>query len=299
MRALVRAERRPGPGRGTRRHRLGRLHLPADPYPARRIDRHSQRARLSAAFPARALRHGRRADARARLVARRLDRATAQRPGREGHRYDRRDDPRGAADALRCPLPHRRIARGSPSQLGHRSALGAYARAPRASAAAAAGAGACVRAVGLVPPAAQAGGARRRRPRLPRSRLGVRPLARSRAHVRRRRRRHRGHADRPLRDRRGAEARVPPSRSEPAQALGARHRAERGGEQAHGGSTASLPLQLRYRGDDRRSDLRAARHPVRAPARPGNEGREGGRAPRRPLLRARHHRDPHPRADPG
>ena len=43
-------------------------------------------------------------------VARRLDRAAAQRPRREGHRDDRRDDPRRAADALRSPLPHRRVA---------------------------------------------------------------------------------------------------------------------------------------------------------------------------------------------
>ena len=45
-------------------------------------------------------------------------------------------------------------------------------------------------------------------------------------------------------------------------------------------------------------DLRAARDPVRAPARPGNEGVEGRRTEGRPLLRARDDGDPDPRADP-
>ena len=63
-------------------------------------------------------------------------------------------------------------------------------------------------------------------------------------------------------------------------------------------SAPPLPVELRGRGDRRRPDLRPARHPLRAPARPRHEGGQGRPAPRRPLLRARHHRDPHPRPDP-
>ena len=56
--------------------------------------------------------------------------------------------------------------------------------------------------------------------------------------------------------------------------------------------------ELRRRRDRRRRDRRPARHALRAPARPGDEGLEGRRAEGRPLLRARDDRDPHPRADP-
>ena len=56
--------------------------------------------------------------------------------------------------------------------------------------------------------------------------------------------------------------------------------------------------ELRGRRDRRRGDLRPARDPVRASARAGYESREGGRAEGRSLVRARHHGDPHPRADP-
>ena len=54
---------------------------------------------------------------------------------------------------------------------------------------------------------------------------------------------------------------------------------------------------LRCRGDGDRPDLRPARDALRAPARTGDEGRQGRRAEGRPLVRARDDRDPDPRAD--
>ena len=57
--------------------------------------------------------------------------------------------------------------------------------------------------------------------------------------------------------------------------------------------------ELRRRRDRRRRDLRPARHALRAPARTGNESREGGGTEGRPLVRAGDDGDPHPRADPG
>ena len=59
------------------------------------------------------------------------------------------------------------------------------------------------------------------------------------------------------------------------------------------------PLAFRRRRHDRRPDRRAKGGAVRASAGAGNEGLEGGGAPRRSLLRARDDRDPHPGADPG
>ena len=68
---------------------------------------------------------------------------------------------------------------------------------------------------------------------------------------------------------------------------------------AHGRHARAGARALRRRGDDRRPDRGPARHALRAPARPRDEGVEGRGAQGRPLLRARDDRDPDPRPDPG
>ena len=96
----------------------------------------------------------------------------------------------------------------------------------------------------------------------------------------------------------GAHDRLPAARPVGARPLAAgadqRRRARAGRRRADRGAAA-----LRRRGAHRRHRLRPARHPLRAQARAGHQGRQGGRAARRPRVRPRHHRDPHPRADPG
>ena len=57
--------------------------------------------------------------------------------------------------------------------------------------------------------------------------------------------------------------------------------------------------RLRRPGLGGRPDRRPARDPLRAPARARHQDVEGLGAQGRPLVRARHDRDPHPRADPG
>ena len=94
-------------------------------------------------------------------------------------------------------------------------------------------------------------------------------------------------------------------RVQPAGAERARHRSA-GRQRGRGGAdqrTAEALVQaLAHFGVEATivgTDLRPARHPLRAEARAGHEGREGRRAEGRPLVRARDDRDPHPRADPG
>ena len=97
----------------------------------------------------------------------------------------------------------------------------------------------------------------------------------------------------------GRERRLPPARPRAAEGEPARPRRRDGRERAHRRGPRPGASQLRRRGDDRRHDLRPARRPLRAPARAGDEGLEGRRAEGRPLVRARDHRDPDPRPDPG
>ena len=85
---------------------------------------------------------------------------------------------------------------------------------------------------------------------------------------------------------------------EPLASLEGRRSRARPSERPRRGTARPGPRELRRRRDDRRRDRRAPRHALRAAARPGDEGLEGGGAQGRPLLRARHDRDPHPRADP-
>ena len=65
-----------------------------------------------------------------------------------------------------------------------------------------------------------------------------------------------------------------------------------------GQCAARVAAPLRRRGAAARHRQRPAREPLRAAARPGDEGRQGRPAQGRPRLRARLHRHPHPRADP-
>ena len=82
-------------------------------------------------------------------------------------------------------------------------------------------------------------------------------------------------------------------------ALEAGRRPERRGDPARCRGTRHVPRALRSRGDGRRDDLRPARYPLRAATRARHEGGQGRQPQGRPQLRARHDRDPHPRADPG
>ena len=78
--------------------------------------------------------------------------------------------------------------------------------------------------------------------------------------------------------------------------------ASRGGGEDHKQVARKLVEALANFGVEarvRRHGGRPARDPLRAAARPGHQGEPRHPAARRPGLRARDHRDPHPRADPG
>ena len=106
----------------------------------------------------------------------------------------------------------------------------------------------------------------------------------------------RGSADALRRGDVGARRVQAPRRRRPPDLAGARRRLGRD----HGARCrAARPdaRAFRRRGDGDRPDLGPARDALRAPARAGDEGRQGRGAEGRPLVRARHDRDPHPRAD--
>ena len=134
--------------------------------------------------------------------------------------------------------------------------------------------------------------ARRRRPRLPRRRLGgalAAAAARGRAG--------RGHPEHALRAPARA-GRVRPARPLAAEGVAAAGRQRDPGERADGRDPPAGPRALRHRRHDRRPDRRAAGDALRAAARPGHEGVEGGGAEGRPELRPRDDGDPDPGADP-
>ena len=82
-------------------------------------------------------------------------------------------------------------------------------------------------------------------------------------------------------------------------ALARRRRVERGRGRADRRPPRPHARRVRRGGDGLRPDLRPARDALRAAARARDEGLEGRRAPRRPLLRARDDGDQDPRSDPG
>ncbi len=287
-RALVRLQRgarrtpRQERGRGGCLPRSGRLR------PARRADRGTQRAGRRASVPGRPRRLGARAAAHPRLRPRWRCRPRARVARRAGARHDRLDDPRRAADARRPVAADRGEPRRDPATHGSRRQAGAASRAPR-RAARAAYPGRAAPAdprpdlrLGLPRPAPRAlhpGGGRGRAPARARGR-GARDAG---AAVR---------AARPGDRRLQAPGPRAPARVE------ARLGLERGGEPAGRGGARHVPRAFRRRGDRDRADLRAPRHTLRAAARPRHEGRQGREPEGRPVLRARHDRDPHPRADP-
>ncbi len=271
--------------------------LPDRPRPDRGADRRAELARLAPALQARPLGRDRRAAARARARARRLGRAPARVARRPRGRLDGLDDPRRPADPRRRALPDGRLARRARPPLGPRRPHRLHARPPGA-ARPGAGARRSGRAARprLVPPAAAARGPGRRGPRLPRPRLERAAAARP-ALLRRTTSRRRTPSSRSSRwGRSRVEYRLPDRSLLHKSAPGVGP--ERRGEPARLRGAAQCLANFGVEATVDRDDLRPAGHPLRAPARPRHQGREGRPAPRRPLLRARDDRDPHPRPDP-
>ena len=281
-----RRRRRPADNRAGRARR-GRCLRDSDRVRERRRARaRAEPTHRRASFPPGPRRHVARPAARARRRARRLSGNVAGGSLRLAAGLHRRPRPRRVHVARGAALAHGRLGGRDRPPLPR----GGAERAPQGERAARA------RACRGDPARSRArpGTApRRRRPRLPRS---------DGDDCRRDRRRARdglgGHAAVPLRPQRGRLRGIPASRPGCPPALDRHGQGHGRAEHADRGDARRGARELRGRRDRRRRDLRTARHALRASARPRNEGREGRCAQGRPLVRARHDRDPHPRADP-
>ena len=270
---------------------------------ARLADARPQRARRPAALPNRPCGRHRRPARRARWGSRRGARRRARwrarpHPRRRGIRDSRRR-PRTRGRAAR----DRSLRRSAAPPLWPRRATGGdrgspLAGQPRVGRLERRRAAARARREGQ---RAQAPGTAARRRRGVPGRRGAGSLLRRAPAASRLRARARGH------DGRGHRARLrrayagdglPASRPLPPEGEPAGTRRRDGRQRPHRTGSRPGARELRRRGDDRRHDRRPACRPLRAPARPWDEGLEGRGTEGRPLVRARDDRDPHPRADP-